>query len=174
MVIKWTPWNVPMHRRLEVFWASFAVFVALFLGPISVLVIAYILVTFYIQHTKNADYLFSHCFLFWWNLVGWQYLFEGYLYFIFGIHLLWSWRRWYRRPRNGVCFKSNTCKLFSWHFSDIYYHIHGGRSCSVKWAREIDGWHHYLRYFPIDLIKTADLPADRHYIICLFPHGVLW
>lgn len=45
MAIEWTPWmNVQMNRRLEVFFASFAMFVALFLGPISCIIILYLLV----------------------------------------------------------------------------------------------------------------------------------
>lgn len=45
MAIKWTPWDVPMHRRLEVLSAAFAIFTALALGPLSCLIILYLLVS---------------------------------------------------------------------------------------------------------------------------------
>lgn len=54
MAIKWTPWDVPMHRRLEVFSATFAIFVALALGPLSCIIILYLLVSRAIIHqSKN-------------------------------------------------------------------------------------------------------------------------
>lgn len=28
-------------------------------------------------------------------------------------------------------------------------------------------------YFPTGLVKTADLPANKNYILAVFPHGVL-
>lgn len=49
MAIKWTPWNVPMHRRQEVIWASFAVFIALICGPLCTILICYLLVMYTIQ-----------------------------------------------------------------------------------------------------------------------------
>ncbi|RZK15248.1 MAG: hypothetical protein EOO43_15330 [Flavobacterium sp.] len=31
-----------------------------------------------------------------------------------------------------------------------------------------------MNYFPINLVKTADLPPDRsNYLICIFPHGTI-
>lgn len=45
---------------------------------------------------------------------------------------------------------------------------------SINWFREWRLWPHYLNYFPMDLIKSVDLPADRNYLLCLFPHGVIW
>lgn len=34
-------------------------------------------------------------------------------------------------------------------------------------------WKQLRRYFPIELVKTVDLPANRHYILANFPHGVV-
>lgn len=44
MAIQWTPWNVPMHRRFEVFASGFAFFVAIILGPLSFLIMFYLVV----------------------------------------------------------------------------------------------------------------------------------
>ncbi|CAB0005776.1 unnamed protein product [Nesidiocoris tenuis] len=30
----------------------------------------------------------------------------------------------------------------------------------------------FRRYFPHVLVKTADLPAEKNYLLCLFPHGI--
>ncbi|XP_055320539.1 2-acylglycerol O-acyltransferase 2-like [Sitodiplosis mosellana] len=119
MKIQWTPWNVPMHRRLEVFCAAFAMFVALILGPISAIVMIY-----------------------------WVY--AGNI-FLKAISILYAAFIYYDRNAGDS----------------------GGRGAGNKWSRELWIWKHYLNYFPIDLVKTVDLPADRNYLICLFPHGVL-
>lgn len=59
MVIKWTPWNVPMHRRLEVFWAASSMFIALVMGPLCCIIILYLLVSHSIvqqqQSIENYD-----------------------------------------------------------------------------------------------------------------------
>lgn len=31
----------------------------------------------------------------------------------------------------------------------------------------------YRDYFPVKLIKTADLPSDKNYFLISYPHGVL-
>lgn len=58
MAIKWTPWNVPMHRRQEVFWASFAIFIALICGPLCTILIFYMLVMY---KTTNFLNVFFWC-----------------------------------------------------------------------------------------------------------------
>lgn len=44
MAIQWAPWNVPLHRRLEVLTIAFFIFFALGLQPLACLVILYLLV----------------------------------------------------------------------------------------------------------------------------------
>ncbi|CAD7013609.1 unnamed protein product [Ceratitis capitata] len=34
-------------------------------------------------------------------------------------------------------------------------------------------WKQLRLYFPVELVKTVNLPADRHYIFANFPHGVV-
>lgn len=34
-------------------------------------------------------------------------------------------------------------------------------------------WKYFVNYFPVDLVKTVDLPADQHYLFAVFPHGVI-
>jgi len=31
----------------------------------------------------------------------------------------------------------------------------------------------YRDYFPVELVKTAELPANKNYILASFPHGIL-
>ena len=45
----------------------------------------------------------------------------------------------------------------------------GGRSWT--WFRDGSFWRYIRDYFPYTLVKTIDLPADRHYIFCFHPHG---
>lgn len=44
---------------------------------------------------------------------------------------------------------------------------------SSAWVRSWSVWKHAQNYFPVDLVKTAELPPDRNYLICAFPHGIL-
>ncbi|KAL3072834.1 hypothetical protein niasHS_017808 [Heterodera schachtii] len=34
-------------------------------------------------------------------------------------------------------------------------------------------WRHLANYFPISVVKTADLPADRNYLFSAHPHGIV-
>lgn len=46
---------------------------------------------------------------------------------------------------------------------------------SRPWARfrSLSLWTYMANYFPMRLIKTAELPSDRNYIIGSHPHGIL-
>ncbi|KRY90626.1 2-acylglycerol O-acyltransferase 2, partial [Trichinella pseudospiralis] len=41
------------------------------------------------------------------------------------------------------------------------------------WFRRWSMWDHLRDYFPIELIKTADLPPDRNYLFGYHPHGIM-
>ena len=47
----------------------------------------------------------------------------------------------------------------------------GGRR--AEWMRKLRIWNYIRDYFPITLVKTAELPPDRNYLIGVHPHGVL-
>eukprot|EP00111_Clytia_hemisphaerica_P007721 TCONS_00022436-protein len=47
----------------------------------------------------------------------------------------------------------------------------GGRRFSL--LRRLPVWNYFCQYFPIKLVKTAELPADRNYIFGYHPHGVI-
>lgn len=40
------------------------------------------------------------------------------------------------------------------------------------WVRDFCAWKNCINYFPVDVVKTVDLTADRNYLVCMFPHGV--
>ncbi|KAI8609453.1 diacylglycerol-acyltransferase [Chytriomyces sp. MP71] len=40
------------------------------------------------------------------------------------------------------------------------------------WFSSLPVWRHFRHYFHAHLIKTADLPADKNYILSCHPHGV--
>ncbi|KRZ15928.1 2-acylglycerol O-acyltransferase 2 [Trichinella zimbabwensis] len=42
-----------------------------------------------------------------------------------------------------------------------------------EWFRRWRMWDHLRDYFPIELIKTADLPPDRNYLFGYHPHGIM-
>ncbi|MBZ3884679.1 2-acylglycerol O-acyltransferase 3 [Sciurus carolinensis] len=47
----------------------------------------------------------------------------------------------------------------------------GGRRC--LWMRNWTVWKHQRDYFPIKLVKTAELPPDRNYVLGSHPHGIM-
>ncbi|GAA5969140.1 hypothetical protein JCM11641_007482 [Rhodosporidiobolus odoratus] len=49
--------------------------------------------------------------------------------------------------------------------------IEGGRP--QAWLRKSRIWVWFAEYYPVSLIKTADLPADRRYVFGYHPHGVI-
>jgi len=49
----------------------------------------------------------------------------------------------------------------------------GRRSPLVPWVRGWRLWTHLRDYFPIRLVKTANLDPSMNYIFCCHPHGVI-
>jgi len=63
---------------------------------------------------------------------------------------------------------------FTWMIVDRKTAEHGGRSDRIKtWVRGWSLWKHYVNYFPIRLIKTADLDPSCNYMFGSHPHGIL-
>ncbi|XP_055417859.1 2-acylglycerol O-acyltransferase 3-like [Bubalus kerabau] len=58
-----------------------------------------------------------------------------------------------------------------WLFLDQDIPHRGGRCC--QWTRNWALWKHLSDYFPIKLIKTAELPSDGNYVPVTHPHGIL-
>lgn len=48
---------------------------------------------------------------------------------------------------------------------------HGGRR--AEFVRRLGIWKHFRDYFPIKLVKTAELDPSRNYIFGYHPHGIL-
>ena len=57
-----------------------------------------------------------------------------------------------------------------WYFYDRHTPSRGGRW--VPWFRQMRVWNWMRDYFPIKLIKTADLDPKKNYIIGYHPHGI--
>ncbi|KAI1281858.1 2-acylglycerol O-acyltransferase 1 [Halotydeus destructor] len=64
-----------------------------------------------------------------------------------------------------------TCLYITWYWYDRNTPFRGGR----KWRfmRHWTAWNYFRDYFPIKLIKTADLDPDRNYIFATHPHGAI-
>ncbi|XP_068631275.1 2-acylglycerol O-acyltransferase 2-A-like [Battus philenor] len=58
-----------------------------------------------------------------------------------------------------------------WMLKDIETPNKGGRR--FDWVRDWSWWSYYRDYFPIKLIKTAELDPDKNYLFACFPHGVV-
>ena len=69
------------------------------------------------------------------------------------------------RAARSLCTLLHCCKCFL-SFSVTYFY-------SISAIRKFKLWTYFRDYFPIRLIKTADLPADTNYLFCVYPHGVL-
>uniref|UniRef100_G3SY54 Acyltransferase n=1 Tax=Loxodonta africana TaxID=9785 RepID=G3SY54_LOXAF len=47
----------------------------------------------------------------------------------------------------------------------------GGRRSA--WVRNWAVWRHFCDYFPISLVKTAELPPNQNYVMGVHPHGIM-
>ncbi|XP_063619561.1 2-acylglycerol O-acyltransferase 2-A-like isoform X2 [Cydia splendana] len=58
-----------------------------------------------------------------------------------------------------------------WMLRDIDTPARGGRT--FEWVRNWAWWRYYRDYFPLKLVKTANLDPSRNYLLACFPHGVV-
>ncbi|XP_026484302.1 2-acylglycerol O-acyltransferase 2-like isoform X2 [Vanessa tameamea] len=59
----------------------------------------------------------------------------------------------------------------AWLLNDLDVCNRGGRI--VEWVRNWSLWRYYRDYFPINLVKTAELDTSKNYLFACFPHGVV-
>lgn len=88
-----------------------------------------------------------------------DFLLLGFLAFAGLTYLLWT-SYWYL-----------TCFYAIWWISDKQSCNQGGRRRC--WARWLPYYRFFRDYFPISLVKTAELDPSKNYIIGVHPHGVL-
>jgi len=59
----------------------------------------------------------------------------------------------------------------------LYYYFDSGKSEQGgrrwNWIRHGRIWKHFCDYFPIRIVKTAELDPNKNYIMGFHPHGVL-
>ncbi|XP_074839137.1 2-acylglycerol O-acyltransferase 3 [Carettochelys insculpta] len=60
---------------------------------------------------------------------------------------------------------------FVWWVIDRDTPHRGGRRSD--WMRRWRIWQHFTDYFPVKLVKTAELPPDRSYVLGSHPHGIM-
>uniref|UniRef100_A0A1I7ZL11 diacylglycerol O-acyltransferase n=1 Tax=Steinernema glaseri TaxID=37863 RepID=A0A1I7ZL11_9BILA len=66
--------------------------------------------------------------------------------------------------------------VFVWAYAAWYYYdystpFRGARP--KKWYRNLSIWNRFCDYFPIKLVKTAELSPEHNYIVGSHPHGIL-
>lgn len=179
MSIHWTPWrNVPTHRRLELFSMGILFASLLTLGLVSCLLLLYVLVRanrlIEQTHCCNEQLQFALRMSFMWFIILiWyivlaccEYLLENRLCAVLSVCLLRSTRWRSRRTRRWVRFLSN---LYSW----LQQIVDDFVFFSVAWIRGLPIWKYCIDYFPLNLVKSVDLAADKNYLVCFFPHGIL-
>jgi len=60
---------------------------------------------------------------------------------------------------------------FIWFYFDMETPGNGGRRSN--WFRSLTIWRHFRNYFPVTLVKTAELPSNKNYVIGYHPHGIV-
>ncbi|XP_056314286.1 2-acylglycerol O-acyltransferase 3b [Danio aesculapii] len=60
---------------------------------------------------------------------------------------------------------------FTWQIYDWYTPERGGRR--TKFVRGWEVWKHLRDYFPVKLVKTAELNPNKNYIMGCHPHGIM-
>lgn len=68
-------------------------------------------------------------------------------------------------------FWSVSVLYLAWLFQDWDTPNQGGRR--FEWVRNLTLWRHLRDYYPIKLVKTAELPPDRNYVLGAHPHGIM-
>uniref|UniRef100_A0A670ZMZ1 Acyltransferase n=1 Tax=Pseudonaja textilis TaxID=8673 RepID=A0A670ZMZ1_PSETE len=68
-------------------------------------------------------------------------------------------------------FWSLSVLYFAWWMVDLETPMHGGRRS--QWMRSWKVWELHRDYFPIQLVKTAELPPTRNYVLGSHPHGII-
>ncbi len=58
-----------------------------------------------------------------------------------------------------------------WYLYDEATPRRGGRPSA--WFRDFPIWRHFRDYFPVTLVKTADLDPGKNYIFGCHPHGIM-
>ncbi|KAA0717267.1 Diacylglycerol O-acyltransferase 2 [Triplophysa tibetana] len=59
-----------------------------------------------------------------------------------------------------------TWQIYDWHTPEK-----GGRR--TKFVRSWEVWRHFRDYFPVKLVKTAELNSSKNYILGCHPHGIM-
>ncbi|KAI3422565.1 Acyl-CoA wax alcohol acyltransferase 1 [Globodera pallida] len=92
--------------------------------------------------------------LFQWMIVGWAFVCSAFFFFLLLHRTLWPLALLY----------------FCW----FCYDFNSPRKVSrpVQWIRNLRMWRMVAEYFPVETVKTAELPTDRNYIFAAHPHGV--
>lgn len=94
--------------------------------------------------------------LFWMS----TFLFMGAGSFFFLMYLFFFTQYWWI----SLCY-------FTWYLGDRTICNRGGRRW--HWMRSWTLWKHYRDFFPVHLIKTAELDPSKNYIMGYHPHGIL-
>jgi len=115
--VKYAPLMVPWERRLQTVAVSLWIVLYLFLWPVTVAVMYWLMYSSY-----------------WW---------------VPALYMTW------------IVYDLETCNR-------------GGRAgIVVNWARRWTMWKLYAGFFPVKLIKTADLDPKKNYLLGSHPHGLL-
>ena len=90
-------------------------------------------------------------------------LFQGLLVTILSLYLFLYTRYWWLPTLYAT-----------WFVYDLDTCNRGGRSGWVLgWVRGWRIWRHYRNFFPVTLVKTAELDSGRNYLLGSHPHGIL-
>lgn len=59
----------------------------------------------------------------------------------------------------------------AWIYYDRHTGFRGGRK--LNWFRNLKIFEYFRDFFPVKLIKTAELPTGSNYLMVMYPHGIL-
>lgn len=158
MGIKWTPWQVSMQRRIEVLSAFTFVSIIIFSELLTVILLALFLVSASCQLSRSHFNKLSPIQRYGGLLAS--ALFATYLVFFYF-------------DRNAGDYHTRGQGLVR---NKKRFLLSSLQNCFLRRFEFLRGWRmwrHCSSYFPSQLIKTVDLPANKNYIFAVFPHGVI-
>lgn len=175
MKIYWTPWfNVPTERRLQLFSMTLLMFLTLVSPLVCSIFILYILVGFHRPTFCHPCSAFTRRYLSF--QIWFQYAANMYLKTLCVLYLAFAYYDRNAGDRGGrgagwaFKFILETPLYATWkRVNTIFFKC----NFRVAWLRGLKIWKYCVDYFPLDLVKTVDLPADRNYLVCFFPHGII-
>lgn len=159
MGIKWAPLSVPTQRRLEVLAAFMFIAIILFSELTTIILFGMVFVSC-LRLSSKVD-LYEVTLIY--SSASWWCARQNRLHCLSSPLL--------SRPKGTRDLQQRARVRWRITFQEIKFNFLS--PSSHEFLRGWRLWRYFASYFPLQLIKTVDLPPTRNYVFACFPHGVI-